>query len=68
VPWRGSSYEAINGETTPTTFPNWPDLLLHPLGFTFAGQDLVAVNYEVWKEKVRKYQQRGGAAHGTETV
>lgn len=54
-------WEEINGETTPTTFPNWPDLLLSPLSFAFAGQDLVAVNYEVWKEKVRQYQQRGDA-------
>lgn len=40
-------WEEINGETTPTTFPNWPELLLSPLSFAFAGQDLVAVDYQV---------------------
>jgi hypothetical protein len=61
-------WEEINGETTPTTFPNWADFLSSPLSFAFAGQDLVAADYEVWKEKVRQYQQRGGAEHGTEIV
>jgi hypothetical protein len=61
-------WEKINGEMAQTTFPNWPELLLHPLGFTFAGQDLVAVDYEGWKEKVRQYQQRGDVEHGTEIV
>ena len=61
-------WEQINGETRPVSFPHWPDLLLHPLRFAFAGQDLIAVDYEVWKEKVRQYQQRGGAARGSETA
>jgi len=61
-------WEQINGETRPVSLPHWPDLLLHPLRFAFAGQDLIAVDYEVWKEKVRQYQQRGGAARGSETA
>jgi hypothetical protein len=61
-------WEQINGATRSTSFPHWPDLLLHPLRFTFAGQDLIAVDYEVWKERVRLYQQRGGAEGGSETA
>jgi hypothetical protein len=61
-------WEQINGETHSTSFPHWPNLLLHPLRFAFAGQELIAVDYGVWKEKVRQYQQRGGAAGGSETA
>ena len=57
-------WEQINGVATPTPFPHWPEVLRQPVVFVFAGQEWIAVSYEVWKEKIKQYQQRGGIRHG----
>jgi|GEM_PF-1393553 len=51
-------WKKIDGEANLIAFPNWPTDFLKPAKFEFKNDWWYAVSYDVWKNKIRSYQQR----------
>ncbi len=54
-----AAWDKIDGETQPAELEQAVALLPQPVAVAVKGQGLVVVDYDVWKEKIRAFQQRG---------
>lgn len=55
---RSEHWQKIDGEADLIIFPNWPTNFLKPAKFKFKSNWWYAISYDVWKNKMRNYQQR----------
>lgn len=53
------AWDRIDGETQPAELEQAVALLPQPVAVAVKGQGLVVVDYNLWKEKIRAFQQRG---------
>lgn len=52
------AWDAIDGETLPTTLTALPDILPAVAEIDYGGQTLIVMEYEEWKTRVLKHQRR----------
>ena len=52
------AWDAIDGETLPTTLTALPDILPAVAEIEHGGQTLIVIEYEEWKTRIMKRQQR----------
>jgi hypothetical protein len=56
---KAAMWEAIDGETTPTSLPDWVRQMSEAGAFTWQDQELVVVDYTLWKETILAWNVRG---------
>lgn len=60
-----AAWQVLDGEPQPGRLSDAPRLWPQPVRIEVRGETLIVVDYEVWKDRVRRLQK--GASHGSET-